>query len=224
MPDSSLSADEIVKLTKQYTMFEWSAQAAVAPIPMARAQGIFFWDANGKRYFDFNSQLMCTNIGHQDKRVIKAIKDQADTLCYANPYMATEPRAKLGQRLAEMAPGDLKKVFFTLGGAEANENAIKIAKMVTKRSKVIARFRSYHGGTAGAATLTGDPRRWAAEPGIPGVCRVLDPYHYRCGFCSDKPACNLLCLRHVEEVVEYEGPQNIAAILMETVTGTNGIL
>ena len=123
----SMSAEEIVRLSKQYTMFEWSAQAAVNPIPMTKAEGIFFWDANGKRYFDFNSQLMCTNIGHQDKRVIKAIKDQADTLCYANPYMATEPRAKLGQRLAELAPGDLKKVFFTNGGADANENAIKIA-------------------------------------------------------------------------------------------------
>jgi len=224
---AELSADEIVKLSKQYTLFEWSAQAAVNPIPMAKAEGIFFWDANGKRYFDFNSQLMCTNVGHQDKRVIQAIKDQADKLCYANPYMATEPRALLGKRLAEMAPGDLKKVFFTNGGAEANENAIKIAKMVTKRSKVIARFRSYHGGTAGAATLTGDPRRWAAEPGIPGVVRIPDPYAYRCTFCGGGPSCTGCVdkhLRYLEDVVMYEGGQNVAAIIMETVTGTNGIL
>jgi taurine--2-oxoglutarate transaminase len=220
----SMSAEEIVKLSKQYTLFEWAAQGAVHPIPMARAKGIYFWDAAGKRYFDFNSQLMCVNIGHGDQRVIDAIKAQAEAMAYANPYMATEVRALLGKKLAELAPGDLNKSFFTLGGAEANENAIKIAKMVTGRQKVIARYRSYHGGTAGAATLTGDPRRWAAEPGIPGVVRVLDPYPYRCSFCGDKGGCTLSCLRHMEEVVEYEGPQNIAAIIMETVTGTNGIL
>ena len=219
-----LSAEEIVRLSKQYSIFEWSAQAAVNPIPMAKAEGIFFWDAHGKRYFDFNSQLMSVNIGHGDKRVIQAIKDQADKLLYANPYFATEPRALLGQKLAQLAPGDLNKSFFTLGGAEANENAIKIARLVTGRHKIIARYRSYHGGTAGAATLTGDPRRWAAEPGIPGVVRVLDPYPYRCGFCSGQGGCNQGCLRHVEEVVEYEGPKNVAAIIMETVTGTNGIL
>ncbi len=221
---SAMSAEDIVRLCKQHSIFEWSAQGSVAPIPMVKAKGIFFWDASGKRYFDFNSQLMCVNIGHGDQRVIQAIKDQADRLAYANPYMATDVRAKLGAKLAELAPGDLNKSFFTLGGAEANENAIKIARLVTGRHKIIARYRSYHGGTAGAATLTGDPRRFAAEPGIPGVCRVLDPYQYRCGFCSEKPACTLMCLRHVEEVVDYEGPANVAAILMETVTGTNGLI
>jgi len=219
-----MSAEEIVRLSKQYTLFEWSAQAAVHPIPMVKAKGIFFWDASGKRYFDFNSQLMCVNIGHGDQRVIDAIKAQAETLTYASPYMATEPRALLGKKLAELAPGDLNTSFFTLGGAEANENAIKIARMVTGRHKIIARYRSYHGGTYGAATLTGDPRRWAAEPGIPGVIRVLDPYQYRCGFCGDKGACNQGCLRHIEEIVDYEGPEKIAGIILETVTGTNGIL
>ncbi len=221
---SALSAEEIVRLCKRHTIFEWSAQAAVAPLTMARAKGVFFWDANGKRYLDFNSQLMSVNIGHGDARVIAAIKEQADRLIYAGPSMATEPRARLGQMLAELAPGDLNKAFFTLGGAESNENAIRIARLVTGRHKIIARYRSYHGGTAGAATITGDPRRFGAEPGIPGVCRVLDPYPYRCGFCQDKPGCTLQCLRHVEEVVQFEGPQNIAAILMETVTGTNGII
>jgi len=168
--------------------------------------------------------LMSVNIGHSDERVVRAIKEQADKLLYANPYMATEPRALLGRMIAEVAPGDLNKTFFTLGGSESNENAIRIARLVTGRHKIIVRYRSYHGSTAGSATLTGDPRRFGAEPGIPGVCRVLDPYHYRCGFCSEKPACTLQCLSHVEEVVEYEGPQNVAAIMMETVTGTNGII
>ncbi|HYV44340.1 MAG TPA: aminotransferase class III-fold pyridoxal phosphate-dependent enzyme [Myxococcaceae bacterium] len=225
MPEAStLSAEEIVRLCKQHTIFEWSAQAAVNPIPVARAKGVHFWDASGKRYIDFNSQLMSVNIGHGDQRVIDAIKAQADSLVYASPYMAHEPRALLGKKLAEIAPGDLNKCFFTLGGSESNENAIKIARMVTGRQKIVVRYRSYHGGSAGSATLTGDPRRWAAEPGIPGVCRVLDPYHYRCGFCAKEPGCTLQCLRHVEEVVEYEGAQNIAAIMMETVTGTNGII
>ncbi|HLL56047.1 MAG TPA: aminotransferase class III-fold pyridoxal phosphate-dependent enzyme [Myxococcaceae bacterium] len=221
---SSLSAEEIVRLSKQHSIFEWSAQSAVNPIPVTKAKGIYFWDADGKRYMDFNSQLMSVNIGHGDERVINAIKTQAETLTYANPYMATEPRARLGKLLAELAPGDLNKAFFTLGGSEANENAIKIARMVTGRQKIVVRYRSYHGGTAGSATLTGDPRRFAAEPGIPGVVRVLDPYKYRCGFCREQAACSMQCLRHVEEVVDYEGPQNVAAILMETVTGTNGII
>jgi len=221
---TSLSAEEIVRLCKQHTMFEWTAQSTVNPIPMVKAKGVYFWDANGKRYLDFNSQLMSVNIGHGDQRVIDAIKAQAEKLLYANPYMATEPRALLGKKLAEIAPGDMNKVFFTLGGAESNENAIKIARLVTGRHKIIARYRSYHGGTMGAASLTGDPRHWAAEPGIPGICRVLDPYHYRCGFCAKEPGCTMQCLRHVEEVVQYEGPQHIAAIVMETVTGTNGII
>ena len=219
-----LSAEEIVQLCKRHTIFEWAAQAGFAPLTMVRAKGVFFWDANGKRYLDFNSQLMSVNIGHGDERVIRAIKEQADRMLYANPQMATEPRARLGRMISEIAPGDLNKSFFTLGGSESNENAIRIARLVTGRQKIIVRYRSYHGATAGSATLTGDPRRFGAEPGIPGVCRVLDPHHYRCGFCSDQPACTLQCLRHVEEVVQYEGPQNIAAIMMETVTGTNGII
>ena len=221
---SSLSAEEIVRLCKQHTLFEWSTQAEISPIPMARAKGVFFWDANGKRYLDFNSQLMSVNIGHGDARVISAIKSQADKLVYANPYMATEPRAQLGRMLAEIAPGDIEKIFFTLGGAESNEYAIRIARQVTGRQKIVVRYRSYHGATAGSATLTGDPRRFGAEPGIPGVCRILDPHRYRCGFCQNLPACTLQCLRHVEEVIDFEGPQNVAAVMMETVTGTNGII
>ena len=160
----TMTGDEMVALTKEHTLFEWSAQSKVDPIPVAGAKGCYFWTPEGKRYLDFNSQLMCTNIGHGHPKVIAAIAKQAETLAYANPFMATEPRARLGQKLAEICPGDIDTFFFTNGGAEANENAIKLARFVTGRHKIMARYRSYHGGTAGAVTLTGDPRRWAAEP------------------------------------------------------------
>src|SRR6185503_13248643 len=160
-----LTAEEIVALTKQHTIFSWSAQGSVNPIPMVRGEGVYFWDANGKRYLDMNSQLMCVNIGHGDQRVIDAIKAQADELVYAGPNMATRVRAEIGQALAEVTPGDLKKFFFTLGGSEANENALRMARQFTGRQKILARYRSYHGATAGAISLTGDHRRWANEPG-----------------------------------------------------------
>lgn len=220
----SLSGEEMIDLCKRHTIYEWSAQAAIKPIPVARAKGVYFWQPDGKRFLDFNSQLMCVNIGHGDERVIEAIKKQAETLAYANPFMATEPRALLGKALAEITPGNLNKFFFTLGGAEAVENSIKLARMYTGRHKIIARYRSYHGATAGAMTLTGDPRRWASEPGIPGVIRVFDPYRYRCTFCKNADACSLDCLNHIEEVIMYENPNNIAAIFVESVTGTNGII
>lgn len=220
----TMSNSDMIRLNKEYTLFEWNAQAAFNPIPVARAKGVYFWDAEGKRYIDMNSQLMSVNIGHGDERVIRAIQKQAETLTYASPYMATEVRGVLGEMLDEITPARLKKSFFTLGGAEANENAIKIARMVTGKHKIIARYRSYHGGTAGAMTLTGDPRRWPAEPGIPGVVRVMDPFRYRCRWCAGSEACNLNCLNHVEDTIQFEGAQNIAAIIMESVTGTNGII
>jgi taurine---2-oxoglutarate transaminase len=222
MPDPSF--DEIVRLNKEYTLFEWNSQATYNPIPVTKARGVYFWDASGKRYLDFNSQLMNVNIGHGDERVIKAIQRQAARLTYVNPYHATDVRGRLGQVLAEISPGNLKKSFFTNGGAEANENAIKIARLVTGRQKIIARYRSFHGATAGASALTGDPRRWAAEPSIPGVIHVIDPYHYRCRWCGDLPKCNLNCLNHVEDVIQFEGPETIAAMIVEGVAGTNGIL
>jgi taurine--2-oxoglutarate transaminase len=221
----TLSAQEIVNLSKQYTFWSWSAQDAVNPIPMTRAEGIYFWDADGKQYVDMNSQLMCVNIGHGNPRVIKAIQDQAAKLAYAGPSMATEARAEIGPLLAKHTPGDLNTFFFVLGGAEANENAIKLARQSTGRQKIIVRYRAYHGATAGAVTLTGDYRRWANEPGIPGVVRVFDPYRYRCAFCKNNPGgCTLDCLNHIEEVIQYEGPHTIAAIFIETVTGTNGLI
>src|SRR5579862_4635476 len=215
-----MTGDEIVALSKKHTLFEWSAQASVDPIAVARAKGIYFWTPEGKRFIDFNSQLMCVNIGHGDERVVRAIQEQVATLAYANPFMATEPRARLGAKLAAITPGDIDAFFFTNGGAEANENAIRLARLATGRHKILARYRSYHGGTAGSLTLTGDPRRWAAEPGIPGVVHVLDPYH---GIARGWDTAEA-SLAMIEEVIQLEGPQTIAAFILESVSGTNGVL
>src|SRR5256886_6754481 len=216
----TMTGEEIVELCRRHTLFEWSAQAAVDPIPVARAKGIYFWTPEDKRFIDFNSQLMCVNIGHGDERVIRAIKEQAEVLPYANPFMATDVRARLAVKLAEITPGDIDAFFFTNGGAEANENAIRIARMFSGRHKIGARYRSYHGGTAGALTLTGDPRRWAAEPGIPGVFRIPDFYH---GIQQGSDTTEDV-LRLTEEILELEGPKTVAAIIIEPVVGTNGIL
>ena len=216
----TMSGEEIVDLCRRHTLFEWSAQAAVDPIPVARAQGIYFWTPEGKRFIDFNSQLMCVNIGHGDERVVRAIQEQAAVLPYANPFMATEVRARLSVKLAEITPGDIDAFFFTNGGAEANENAIRIARLFTGRHKIGARYRSYHGGTAGALTLTGDPRRWAAEPGIPGVFRIPEFYH---GVDKKTETADEVLAR-TEEIIQLEGANTIAAIIVEPVTGTNGIL
>ncbi len=223
----SMSADEMVALTKAHSFFSWSAQGAVNPIPMAKGKGVYFWDAHGKRYFDLNSQLMCVNIGHGDQRVIDAIKAQAEELVYAGPGMATKARAQFGKELAEVMPGDLKKFFFTLGGAEANESAIKMARQFTGRQKILTRYRSYHGATSGSITLTGDHRRWANEPGIPGVIRIFDPYKYRSQLHTEGDSDQVFarkCLDQIEEVLMYEGPHTVAAVFIETVTGTNGII
>ena len=215
-----MTGEEMVALARKHTLYEWSAQSKVDPIPVAGAKGVYFWTPEGKRFLDFNSQLMSVNIGHGDPRVINAISEQAATLAYANPFMATEPRARLGAKLAEIAPGDIDTFFFTNAGAEANENAIKIARFVTGRKKILARYRSYHGATAGSMSLTGDPRRWANEPGIPGVVHVLDPYHgIARGWESAEQSLAML-----EEVIQLEGPQTIAAFILEPVTGTNGVL
>src|SRR2546425_1915729 len=220
----TMTGKEIVDLCKKHTLYEWSAQSKVDPIPVARAKGIYFWTPEGKRFIDFNSQLMSVNIGHGDERVINAIKEQAETLAYANPFMAHEPRARLGAKLAEITPGDIDTFFFTNGGAEATENAIKLARFFTGRHKIMARYRSYHGATAGAISLTGDPRRWAAEPGIPGVVRVLDPYTYRCPAGHPDPCPVCTGAPHLEEILQYEGAHTVAAVILETVTGTNGVI
>jgi taurine--2-oxoglutarate transaminase len=219
-----LTAEEIVDFNKEYTFFSWTAQGKLNPIPVTHAEGVYFWDANGKRYLDMVSQLANSNLGHQHPKVVKAIQDQAAKLTYISPFHATEPRALLGKKLAEITPGDLKKTFFTLGGSDANENAIKIARQYTGRHKILARYRSYHGATHGAVALTGDYRRLASEPSISGVLHFLDPYCYRCPFGWTKDSCKRQCISHVEEVIQHEGPDQIAAIFLEGVTGTNGLI
>jgi taurine--2-oxoglutarate transaminase len=215
---------EIVEDAKQYVLYSWSVQDAINPIPVAGAEGRYFWDYDGKRYLDFASQLVNVNIGHQHPKIIAAIKEQADKLCTIGPPMASESRSQLGRLLAEVTPGDLSMSFFTNSGAEANENAIKLARLYTGRHKIVVRYRSYHGATHGAVSLTGDPRRWPTEPGMPGVVRMLDPYTYRCpaGHPDPCPVCS--GAPHLEEILEYEGADTVAAVFLETVTGTNGII
>jgi len=222
--------DDLVSQAMEHNFWTWSAQARVKPIPVTGAKGVYFWDVYGKRYLDFNSMTMCVNIGHGDERVIQAITQQARQLAYAAPGMATAPRAELGRLLAEITPGDLEVFLFTLGGADANENAVKLARAFTGRHKILTRYRSYHGATAGAMALTGDPRRVAWEPNLmPGVVHFLDPYRYRSTFHRtnpDIPEAEFCTdyLNHLEEIILYEGPETIAAILIESVTGTNGII
>ncbi len=221
---TKLTPQEMIDLNKEYTLFSWSVQSAVDPLPIVRAEGTYFWDANGKRYLDFSSQLVYLNVGHQHPKLVQAIQEHAANMCLVQPGYVTEPRGVLGKLLAQVTPGNLKKSFFCLGGAEANENAIKIARMYTKRSKFIARYRSYHGATHGAMALTGDPRRLPSEPTMPGVVHVFDPYCYRCPFGWTPDKCHRECVTHIEEVIRFEGQDNIAAIFMEGVTGTNGLL
>jgi taurine--2-oxoglutarate transaminase len=208
----------------RYVLHSWSVRSAIDPIPVAGAEGRYFWDFDGKRYLDFASQLVNVSLGHQHPRVVAAIKEQAEQLCTIGPMMANEKRSELARLLAEVTPGDLTMSFFTNGGAEANENAIKLARWYTGRPKIVARYRSYHGATAGAISATGDPRRWPAEPGVPGVVRILDPYTYRCPAGHPDPCPVCTGAPHLEEVLQYEGPQNVAAVIMETVTGTNGVI
>ncbi|HUJ55162.1 MAG TPA: aminotransferase class III-fold pyridoxal phosphate-dependent enzyme [Gaiellaceae bacterium] len=216
--------DRVRADAKRYVLHSWSVQNALDPIAVAGGEGRYFWDFDGNRYLDFASQLVNVSIGHQHPKLVAAIKEQADKLCTIGPPMATEPRSSLARLIAEVTPGDLSMTFFTNGGAEANENAIKLARWYTGRHKVIARYRSYHGATAGAITLTGDPRRWPAEPGIPGVVRMLDPYTYRCPAGHPDPCPVCTGAPHLEEILQYEGPDTVAAVILETVTGTNGII
>src|SRR5262245_35307020 len=216
----TMSSAEIAALSKQHTIFSWSVQSAVDPIAIDHAEGIYLYTPEGQRIIDFNSQLMPVNIGHADQRVIAAIDAQAQKLQYVQPAFATEIRARLGARLAEILPGDMDKAFFTLGGAEAIENAIKLARHATGRHKILARYRAYHGATLGAMTLTGDPRRWANEPGLVGVVRYPDTHRW--GEPEPRPVGE--SLQGLEDVIKYEGPSSIAAVFLETIVGTTGIL
>ncbi len=215
---------DTAQLTRDHTLYSWVAQAAANPITMDRANGIYFWDETGKQYIDFVSQIMCVNIGHGNRKVIEAIQEQAAKLSYAGPNMATRIRGEVGEKLARITPGRLEKAFFTLGGAEAVENAMKMARMFTGRQKIVTRYRSYHGATMGAATAGGDPRRLATEPGVPWIVRVQDPYRYRCQFCRESAECTLMCETHIEETILFEGPENVAAVLLEGWSGSSGIM
>lgn len=225
-----LPDDQILTLSLEHNFWTWSAQGKVSPIAIKKAQGVYFWDVNDKRYLDLNSMTMCVNIGHGNQAVIEAMAEQIRELPYAAPGMATRPRALLGQILSEITPPGLTRFLYTLGGADANENAIKLARAYTGRYKILTRYRSYHGATYGAIAATGDPRRTAWEPTVmPGVVHFLDPYRYRSTFHRSNPDISEAeftrdYLNHLEEIIQYERPDTIAAILMESVTGTNGII
>ncbi len=216
----AMTSAEIAALNRAHTLFSWSVQGQLDPIVIDRAEGVYLYTPEGRRILDFNSQLMSVNIGHGDRRVIDAITEQATKLQFVQPAFATEIRGRLGRKLAEILPGDLDKVFFTLGGAEAIENAIKLARHYTGRYKILARYRAYHGATMGAMTLTGDPRRWANEPGLVGVVRYPDTHRW--GEKEPRPVGE--SLQGLEDVIRYEGPHTIAAVFLETIVGTNGIL
>lgn len=219
-----MNTAEIVDLCKKHTLYTWSATGAVNPLPVERAEGVYLHTTDGRKILDFNSQLMSVTIGHSHPKVIAAMKAALDGLIYVYPGTATEVRARVSKLLADIVPGDLNTFFFTLGGAEANENAIRAARAYTGRQKIIVRYRSYHGGTNLCMQLTGDPRRWANEPGGPGIIRVMDPRPYEFSFGDTDEEITARNLQYLEEVITYEGPQTIAAMMIETVTGTNGIL
>src|SRR3954471_18793303 len=206
-----MTSAEIAALSKKHTISEWAVQGAVDPLAIDRAEGIYLYTPDGKRYIDFNSELMSVNIGHSDPRVVKAIQEQAAKLCYVMPGgMTTEPRARLGAKLAEICPGDIDVFFFTNGGAEAVENAIKIARAYTGRSKIMTRYRSYHGATAAAMAATGEPRSWG-QAALPGTVHFLDWYH---GVDREQDSAET-ALRQLEEMIQLEGPHTIAAIILE---------
>jgi taurine---2-oxoglutarate transaminase len=219
-----VDTQQIIDLCKQHTLFNWAPRDAVSPLPIKSAKGSWLETTDGERILDFNSQLMSVNIGHGHPKVIAAMKAQLDQLIYAFPHSATRVRAELGAKLAELVPGDLNTFFFTLGGAEANENAIRAARLYTGRHKIMSRYRSYHGATNLTMACTGDPRRWANEPGPAGHVRVLDPQPYKVSFGDTPEERTRRNLEYLEEVIEYEGGHTIAAMIIETVTGTNGVL
>lgn len=220
-----MKPEEISSVQATYNLQSWSKQKGIKPLAVERGEGIYFWDYQGKRYSDMSSQLVNLNLGHGNRAIIDAIKEQAEKICYISPSYGSEPRAELARMLVELMPDNIGKVFFTNGGADANENAVKMARMFTGRNKVFSRYRSYHGSTYGAGNLTGEPRRYPVEPGIPGFVKFFDPYLYRDSlpFASEKEA-GAYYVSKLREQVEYEGAHNVAAIVLETVTGSNGVI
>lgn len=220
-----MTGKEVSEMQTKYVLQSWSKQKNLNPISVAKADGIYFWDYDGKRYSDMSSQLVNLNLGFGNKDIAEAIKAQVDKYCYVSPSYASEPRAILAKKIIDLLPSEFGKVFFTNGGADSNENAIKIARMFTGRNKIFSRYRSYHGSTFGAGNLTGEPRRYPLEPGIPGFVHFMDPYVYReaIKFSSEKEATKYY-LAKLEEQILYEGADSVAAIVMETVTGSNGVI
>ena len=219
-----MQSEEMIDLCKKHTLYTWAATGSVNPLPVARAEGIYLYTPEGERIIDFNSQLMSVNIGHSHPKMIEAMKNAADGLIFTWPGSATEPRAKLAKLLADLLPGDLNTFFFTNAGAEANENAIRAARLFTGRQKILSRYRSYHGATNLTMQLTGDPRRLPNEPGGPGFVKVMDPWPYDYSFGTTDEEITKNNLTYLEEVIQYEVPSTIAAMIIESVTGTNGIL
>ncbi len=217
--------EQVRRDDRAHVFHSWSAQAHIDPMPIARAEGSRFWDYEGREFLDFSSQLVNVNIGYQHPKLVAAIAEYAGRLCTIAPGFANDARSEAARLLAELAPGDLDKVFFTNGGADANEHAIRMARLHTGRHKVLSTYRSYHGATAGAIMLTGDPRRWGSEPGMPGVVHFWGPYLYRSAFhATTEEEESARALQHLRDTLMVEGPHTVAAIVLETVVGTNGIL
>lgn len=220
-----MTGTEIKETLKEYNLQSWSKQKGLNPICVEKAEGIYFWDYDGNRYSDMSSQLVNMNLGFGNKAIGDAIKAQVDRYCFVGPSYGAESRAKLAKKIIELMPDNMGKVFFTNAGADANENAVKIARMFTGRNKVFSRYRSYHGSSFGAGNLTGEPRRYTLEPGIPGFVKFFDPYVYReaIEFESEEAATKYY-LTKLEEQINYEGANQVAAIVMETITGSNGVI
>ncbi|SES87404.1 taurine---2-oxoglutarate transaminase [Natronincola peptidivorans] len=216
---------KIKKDSLAYNLHSWSAQGGLNPKVITKAEGIYFWDADGKKYFDMSSQLVNMNIGHGHRKVVDAIKEQAEKMAFMGPAYAFDVKSEAARKIVEVAPDNMGKVFFTNAGAEANENAIKIARMFTGKYKIFSRYRSYHGASYGAANLTGEKRRFPSEPGIPGFVKFFDPYLYRAPipFKDEKEATKYYITQLREQII-FEGPDKVAAIFLETVTGSNGII
>jgi taurine--2-oxoglutarate transaminase len=225
MGSAKLDEDTIRQLERDFVLYPWVPQKGLNPVIIDSAKGNYFYDPSGKKYLDFSSMFVFSNLGHADPRVVEAISRQAARLPAAASPFATEAKAKLAKLIAEITPGDIRKTFFSTSGAEANEGAIKVARMATGKEKIIARWRTYHGSTLGAMALSNDYRNWAAEPAIPGVIHCLDPYCYRCPFGLTYPGCDLQCAKHVEDVVRFEGgARRVAGFIAEPVVGSNGIV
>ena len=216
---------QIIDYQKKYVLQSWSRQKDTNPIAVAKAEGIYFYDYSGRRYTDMSSQLVNLNLGFGNRDIAEAIGKQADQYCFIGPSYANEARSTLAKMIIDLLPETFGRVFFTNAGADANENAIKIARMYTGRKKVFSRYRSYHGSTFGAGNLTGEPRRYPLEPGIPGFVKFFDPYIYRepVHFASEEEASKFY-LAKLREQIQYENPETVAAIEVETVTGSNGII